>query len=183
MLKRIHLSSLILVGLALTGCSTLTPPPPPAAPASPLWRSDLGHGAQIAVPSGMTLDQAIAEVTSRSVLLLGTPYRFGGSHPAEGLDCSGLIHHVFLETFGLRLPRTTAEQAFVGRPISRNELAPGDLVFFNTLGPSNSHVAVYLGGSRFVHAPTARGVVRIESLNQHYWASRFTQARRLIARN
>lgn len=68
----------------------------------------------------------------------------------------------------------------VGSPVARHSLAPGDLVFFNTSGRPNSHVGVYLGESRFVHAPTARGVVRIESLEQGYWSRRFDQARRLI---
>jgi cell wall-associated NlpC family hydrolase len=116
-------------------------------------------------------------------LLLGTPYRLGGMSPAEGLDCSGLIAHVMQDAFRLRFPRTTEEQSVVGMPVARHAIEPGDLVFFNTLGRPNSHVGVYLGERRFVHAPTARGVVRIESLDQSYWSSRFDQARRLIARN
>lgn len=131
----------------------------------------------------MTPQQAISEITSRSVLLLGTPYRLGGMSPAEGFDCSGLIAHVVQDAFRLRFPRTTEEQSLVGRPVSRNAIEPGDLVFFNTLGRPNSHVGVYLGDRRFLHAPNRRGVVRIESMDHSYWSKRFDQARRVIARN
>lgn len=168
--------------ILLTGCSimpqqsssTSVPSTPPG------WRYPVPVGGVIQPPKGMTREQAIAEITSRSVLLLGTPYRLGGSRPSEGLDCSGLIAHVVEEAFRLRFPRTTEEQALVGSPVTRQSLAPGDLVFFNTSGRPNSHVGVYLGESRFVHAPTSRGVVRIESLEQGYWSKRFDQARRLI---
>ncbi len=152
----------------------------PAPSTPPGWRYPLPVGGLIQPPKGMSREQAIAEITSRSVLLLGTPYRLGGSRPSEGLDCSGLIAHVVEEAFRLRFPRTTEEQAMVGSPVARQSLAPGDLVFFNTSGRPNSHVGVYLGENRFVHAPTARGVVRIESLEQGYWSRRFDQARRLI---
>ncbi len=177
--------SLVAAGfmvLLITGCSSMAPPTASTSTPStpPGWRYPVPVGGVIQPPKGMTREQAIAEITSRSVLLLGTPYRLGGSRPSEGLDCSGLIAHVVEEAFRLRFPRTTDEQAMVGSPVSRQSLAPGDLVFFNTSGRPNSHVGVYLGESRFVHAPTSRGVVRIESLEQGYWSKRFDQARRLI---
>jgi NlpC/P60 family len=178
---RLH-AILLFTLLGLAGCSTLAPPPPSTS-AKPSGRFDVPSGGLIRLPNGMSRDQAVSEVTSRSVLLLGTPYKLGGSHPSEGLDCSGLISHVMADAFKIRFPRTTEEQATVGVEISRRELAPGDLVFFNTTGRANSHVGVYLGERRFVHAPTARGVVRIESLDQGYWAKRFDQARRVIAMN
>lgn len=171
-----------LLVVVLSGCSIMPPQMTstsvPSTP--PGWRYPVPVGGLIQPPKGMSREQAIAEITSRSVLLLGTPYRLGGSRPSEGLDCSGLIAHVVEEAFRLRFPRTTEEQALVGSPVTRQSLAPGDLVFFNTSGRPNSHVGVYLGESRFVHAPTARGVVRIESLEQGYWSRRFDQARRLI---
>jgi len=181
-LDRFSLVVVALLILALSGCSSMAPPTTSTASPStpPGWRYPVPVGGVIQPPSGMSRDQAIAEITSRSVLLLGTPYRLGGSRPSEGLDCSGLIAHVVEEAFRLRFPRTTEEQALVGSPVSRRSLAPGDLVFFNTTGRPNSHVGVYLGESRFVHAPTSRGVVRIESLEQGYWSRRFDQARRLI---
>ena len=173
---------LLLTLLGLAGCSTLSPPAPSTS-AKASSRFDLPSGGVIRPPNGMSREQAVNEITSRSVLLLGTPYRLGGSHPSEGLDCSGLISHVMADAFKIRFPRTTEEQATVGIEIPRRELAPGDLVFFNTTGRANSHVGVYLGDRRFVHAPTSRGVVRIESLDQGYWARRFDQARRVIAMN
>ena len=181
-LDRFSLVVVALLILVLSGCSSMAPSTTSTAPLTtpPGWRYPVPVGGVIQPPSGMSRDQAIAEITSRSVLLLGTPYRLGGSRPSEGLDCSGLIAHVVEEAFRLRCPRTTEEQALVGSPVSRRSLAPGDLVFFNTTGRPNSHVGVYLGESRFVHAPTSRGVVRIESLEQGYWSRRFDQARRLI---
>jgi len=172
---------MITAGLCLTllvGCSGMLKTS--ATPKGP-WKSDVAIGGLLAPPPGMSRQQAISEITSRSVLLLGTPYRLGGSSPAEGLDCSGLIAHVIAEAFRLRFPRTSEEQALVGAPVPRHALSAGDLVFFNTTGRPNSHVGVYLGENRFVHAPTSQGVVRIESLTQDYWARRFEQARRLIA--
>jgi cell wall-associated NlpC family hydrolase len=187
-----------LLGLAtvllLSGCGTLSSFSDRGSAGSPStsgntvsysgpWRADIPVGGVIQPPHGMSIEQAISEITSRSVLLLGTPYRLGGASPADGFDCSGLVAHVMHDAFRLQFPRTTEEQAVVGISVPRNALRPGDLVFFNTTGRANSHVGVYLGQSRFVHAPTSRGVVRIESLNQNYWARRFEQARRLIAQN
>jgi hypothetical protein len=178
---------ILLTGLLISGCAGIAPrdtsmPVPPQPPPSPgTWRSDVPPGRMLTLPSGMSREQAIAEITSRSVLLLGTPYKLGGNRPDEGLDCSGLVAHVMQEAFRLRFPRTSEEQATVGIAVARHDLAPGDLVFFNTSGRANSHVGVYLGDRRFVHAPTSRGVVRIESLSQSYWSKRFDQARRVIA--
>lgn len=193
-LERLRCGLPLICALFLTGCGTLSgwiATPPSAArndgsvvrvPSGP-WRADVPVGGLITPPQGMTVEQAISEITSRSVLLIGSPYRLGGSNPVEGFDCSGLVAHVMQDAFRLRFPRTTEEQAVVGVSVPRQSLRPGDLVFFNTTGKPNSHVGVYLGQSRFVHAPTSRGVVRIESLNQGYWARRFEQARRLIAQN
>jgi cell wall-associated NlpC family hydrolase len=168
----------VIALMGLAGCGTFRSDPPPPS----VWKSDIPVGGLIKPPAAMTSQQAISEITSRSVLLLGTPYRLGGMSPAEGFDCSGLIAHVMQDAFQLRFPRTTEEQSLVGRPVPRHSLEPGDLVFFNTLGRPNSHVGVYLGDRRFVHAPNRRGVVRIESMDQSYWSTRFDQARRLIAR-
>ncbi len=167
----------------LAACGSLKPTPTAPQRSSLITNSDLPIGGQISLPPGMTYEQAISELTSRSVLLLGTPYRLGGTSPKEGLDCSGLVVHVVQDAFRLRLPRTAEELGEMGALVRRQEMTPGDLVFFNTQGRRNSHVGVYLGDGRFVHAPTSRGVVRIETLQQRYWADRFDQARRLIANN
>ncbi len=122
-----------------------------------------------------------AELIVRSLGLLGIEYRFGGSTPAGGLDCSGFVRHVYQEALGLKLPRTTEEMSNVGEPIERSRLKPGDLVFFNTLGRPYSHVGLFLGDDRFVHAPSTGNVIRIEALSARYWAQRFELGRRISA--
>jgi cell wall-associated NlpC family hydrolase len=119
------------------------------------------------------------EVVLQALSLLGVPYRFGGNDPATGLDCSGLVRHVFRAAKGVDLPRRSVEIGKVGRAIKRDELVPGDLVFFNTRGAPYSHVAIYIGDGNFVHAPARRGQVRIEALNERYWQRRFNGARRI----
>lgn len=124
---------------------------------------------------------ARADVVVQALSLLGTPYRFGGSSPDAGFDCSGLVRHVFASVLDWELPRRSEEISGVGQPVARTELQPGDLVFFNTLRRAFSHVAIYIGEGRFVHAPAKNGRVRIEGLDDRYWASRFNGARRVIA--
>ena len=123
---------------------------------------------------------ARSDVVVEALSLLGTPYRFGGSSPSVGFDCSGLVRHVFASALSRDLPRRAEEISGVGHPVSRAELQPGDLVFFDTLRRAFSHVAIYIGEGRFVHAPARNGRVRIEGLDDRYWATRFNGARRLI---
>ena len=118
-------------------------------------------------------------ILSEALEQLGTPYRFGGESPATGFDCSGLIAYSAEHSVGLKLPRNAAGQATIGIPVSRNDLRPGDLVFFDTMGARYSHVGIYLGADRFVHAPSTGGVVRIDDLTIAYWSSRYTGARRI----
>ena len=120
-----------------------------------------------------------ADVALQALALVGTPYRFGGDEPARGFDCSGLVRHVARAVLGVDLPRTSEAIARASRPVSRAELQGGDLVFFNTRGQRNSHVGVYLGDGRFVHAPSRNGLVRVEVLTDRYWHARFNGARRL----
>jgi cell wall-associated NlpC family hydrolase len=119
------------------------------------------------------------EALLQALLTLDVDYRYGGSSPEQGFDCSGLVAHVFLEAYGIRLPRTVQSQSELGMPVSLTELQPGDLVFYNTLGRPFSHVGIYLGDNRFVHAPKAGARVRVESLRTGFWASRFNGARRI----
>jgi cell wall-associated NlpC family hydrolase len=118
-----------------------------------------------------TIDQAMD--------LLGIRYRRGGSTPEAGFDCSGFVNHVFREGLGLILPRSSKEMSKSGEAISRDELRPGDLVFFNTMRNAFSHVGIYLGDNQFVHAPRSGGKVRIEDLRDGYWTKRFNGARRV----
>lgn len=121
------------------------------------------------------------ELVLRALALLGVNYKWGGNSPDTGLDCSGLVRHVFQETIGLVLPRRAEEMSRAGDTIRREQLRPGDLVFFNTLRRAFSHVGIYIGDGKFVHAPANGGQVRVESLGGRYWQQRFDGARRMLA--
>ena len=111
--------------------------------------------------------------------LKGTQYRNGGSEPSQGFDCSGLVQWVFAR-HGTALPREVREQYAIGKKITEDEVQPGDLVFFQTVSKGPSHVGIALGGGEFVHAPSTRGVVRVESYTKSvYWAQRWLGARRI----
>lgn len=111
--------------------------------------------------------------------LLETKYRFGGRNPEAGFDCSGMVSYVFDRATGLRLSGSAADIARKGRAVSADEMKPGDLVFFNTLKRPRSHVGIYLGDGRFIHAPSSKGSARVrtDSLTEGYFASRFEEAR------
>jgi len=96
-----------------------------------------------------------------------------------GFDCSGLVAHVYEEAYGIRLPRTVSAQSETGLSVGAKELEPGDLVFYDTLGRPYSHVGIYLGDGKFVHAPKTGSAVRVESLKSAYWTKRFNGARRI----
>ena len=123
----------------------------------------------------------IASMIETGLGYLGIRYRKGGNGPESGgFDCSGLVKKVFGTAMGLSLPRTAAEMAKTGDKVSKQELMPGDLVFFNTLNRAFSHVGIYLGNSQFLHSPSTGGVVRVESMNVSYWRKRFNGGRRLL---
>ena len=109
----------------------------------------------------------------------GVEYRYGGTSPASGMDCSGFVAYVFKEAFNVSLPRTSAEIEQAGLPIEMSELLPGDLVFFNTLNRAYSHVGIYLGENKFIHAPRAGAQIRVENMQLSYWAQRYNGARRI----
>jgi len=112
--------------------------------------------------------------------LIGVNYKFGGSSPDSGLDCSGLVRYVFQEVTGVTLPRTAREMSTLGAKVGTSELKPGDLVFFNTRQFAFSHVGIYLGDNRFVHAPSKGSDVMVSQLSQAYWQKHFNGARRLV---
>jgi cell wall-associated NlpC family hydrolase len=122
------------------------------------------------------------EIPLYAVSLVGSPYRLGGTSPATGLDCSGFVGHVFRQTAGVVLPRDSRAISEAAQPLPAAELQPGDLVFFNTLNRAFSHVGIYLGDDRFVHAASSRsGSVMVSNLNDRYWRERFDGARRVVA--
>jgi cell wall-associated NlpC family hydrolase len=169
--------SLLALGLAgaaalvLQGCASGPRRAEPAQPEAWEEADDLDP----AVPG------AGAEVVMQALANVGKPYRWGGSDPAEGFDCSGLVAHVYDDALGMKLPRTSRAMSQRGDRVARSELAAGDLVFFNTSRRAFSHVGIYIGRGRFVHAPSSGSVVRVERLTNRYWASRFNGARRLVA--
>lgn len=120
------------------------------------------------------------DVPMYAVSLVGSPYRLGGDSPETGLDCSGFVGHVFRTTLGIRLPRDSRAISDATQPLDSSELRPGDLVFFNTLNRAFSHVGIYLGENRFVHATSSRtGSVMVSRLDDLYWRTRFDGARRI----
>jgi cell wall-associated NlpC family hydrolase len=119
------------------------------------------------------------ELAMQALGFLGIRYKYGGSSPRTGFDCSGLVHYVVSQAVGLVLPRDTRSLSAVGSRVSADELEPGDLVFFNTLRKPYSHVGIYVGDRRFVHAPASGGAVELVDMSERYWQSRFDGARRL----
>lgn len=119
------------------------------------------------------------EVVLRALSFIGVRYKWGGASPDTGFDCSGLIRYVYSQVTGKSLPGNAKEISQVGESIERSELQPGDLVFFNTLRRPFSHVGIYLGESRFVHAPSRGGKVEIVDMSERYWKTRYNGARRL----
>ncbi|MDQ7969834.1 MAG: C40 family peptidase [Oxalicibacterium faecigallinarum] len=120
-----------------------------------------------------------SELALHAMGMLGIHYKYGGSTPEEGLDCSGLVNLIFKEAWGKELPRTAKQLSREGERVEKTDLQPGDLVFYNTLRRSFSHVGIYLGDRKFIHAPSSGGQVRIESMDVDYWKKRFNGARRI----
>ena len=122
------------------------------------------------------LEPVLPALVSTALAFRGIPYRYGGSDPS-GFDCSGFVQYVFAQ-HGLALPREVRDQYRVGDEIRLTEVKAGDLIFFETVSRGASHVGLAIGGDQFVHAPSSRGVVRVERFSASYWASRFVGARR-----
>ena len=139
----------------------------------------LGSSAMVETMRNSVRDTA-SDLVMTAMNFLGVPYRLGGNSEQSGFDCSGFTRHIFENSIGLVLPRRADEQATTAGllNIHRAELKPGDLVFFNTMRRTFSHVGIYVGDDKFIHSPRAGGAVRIEDMSDSYWARRFTGARR-----
>ena len=120
-----------------------------------------------------------SELVIQAMGLLGVPYKRGGMSEEKGFDCSGFVRHMFEKSVGLVLPRRAEEQAKVTEEINRSELKPGDLVFFNTMKRTFSHVGIYIGDGKFIHAPRPGKAVRVDDMREAYWQKRFNGARRV----
>ena len=137
--------------------------------------SNVGGGGT-ANAAGAINDKA-NEVVLFALGLVETGYLFGGKNPEAGLDCSGMVSYVYQKAVDMRLAGSAADLARQGKPVPAEQLRPGDLVFFNTRNKSYSHVGIYIGDKRFVHAPSSRGKVRTESLKNGWFAARFEEGR------
>ena len=124
--------------------------------------------------------QSAQDLAIYALGLIGVDYRYGGTNPEHGLDCSGLVRYVFQEVVGVTLPRTAREMARLGGRVAPGDLKAGDLVLFNTRSSPFSHVGIYLGDDRFIHAPHRGGEVEIVTMSQRYWQQRYDGARRLV---
>ena len=136
--------------------------------------------ASVSAPRTSRPGPAAGEALFFALSTLDIDYRFGGSARESGFDCSGLVQYVFRSAYGIELPRLAVEQSRVGQGIERQRLEPGDLVFYNTLNQPYSHVGIYIGEDRFVHAPRAGAPVRVDSMRSDYWTRRFNGARRIL---
>jgi len=122
-----------------------------------------------------------SDMLTQAMGLLGVPYKKGGTSVETGFDCSGFVRHLYEKSFGRLLPRRADEQAKATETIDRSELKPGDLVFFNTMKRAFSHVGVYVGDGKFIHAPRAGKSIRVDDMREAYWQKRFNGARRVQA--
>lgn len=143
-----------LAALALAGCAT----------APPVERVTVGAN-------------AAHRAAQQAAKMVGRPYRYGGASPASGFDCSGLVYFSYRQV-GIRLPRSTEAQLRASSLVALSELRHGDLLFFDQEGKKNSHVGIYLGGGRFVHAPSSGKYVRTDKLRSSYWRRHLSEARR-----
>ncbi len=159
---------LLMVSLLLAGCASAPAPKVPPIDVSSAAPSSSG--------------QAHDEILFHAFSLVGTPYRYGGSSPSTGFDCSGLIHYVYREAAGLTLPRTTAGLYALDPPrrAAREPLQAGDLVLFAMSGRRVDHAGIYVGDGRFLHAPSTGGRVRVDSLHAGHWQRSFKGSRRVL---
>jgi len=177
---------LTLVSFLGAACATTRttagkgPNVPRPFPGAPLPPSTADAPPAVAPPGATSppLVDALPAVVATALTLRGVPYRNGGSQPPDGFDCSGLVQWVFAQ-HGTVLPRDVRQQFEAGQKIDADDVKPGDLVFFETVSKGASHVGIAIGGDEFVHAPSSRGVVRVERLSASYWSKRWVGARRL----
>ncbi len=135
---------------------------------------------QAAAPAEEVQEEGGAQtLLKRGLALLGTPYRWGGTSPESGFDCSGLVGYVFRTALGIELPRISRDMARDGEQVERTSLVPGDLVFFGRRGKRVDHVGIYIGEGRFLHAPRTGRDVTVSELDTGYWSRKFVQARRV----
>lgn len=184
-MRRLTCLGVIATACLASGCAAKgTAPVPRPFPGAPVVASELTAeptseppSEPTAKPAGEASPLPLAPVIATAMMLQGTPYKNGGSDPS-GFDCSGFVQYVFAR-HGRTLPREVRDQFRVGTAIDKGDVKPGDLVFFQTVSPGASHVGIVVSRDQFVHAPSSRGVVRVERYTVGYWSSRWVGAKRL----
>jgi cell wall-associated NlpC family hydrolase len=177
--KVVSLSALVLLSacgifpVASDASPTSTTKSAPAEQKSPSASAKLPTSS----PASARISNRRQDVLMYTMGLLGTGYRFGGKNPEAGLDCSGMVSFIYREAAELPMPGNAATLARGGRLVSAEKLLPGDLVFFNTQQRAHSHVGIFIGEGRFVHAPSTNGKIRVDRLDHGYFASRYEEAR------
>jgi cell wall-associated NlpC family hydrolase len=172
----------VLLGLVTIQClaapadEDMPPPVPVSASLLAQWSGSLTGQLSVARQS---VGEKAGEMLGQAMGLLGVPYRRGGTSEETGFDCSGFVRHLYEKSFGRLLPRRADEQAKATESIDRSELKPGDLVFFNTMKRAFSHVGIYMGDGKFIHAPRAGKAIRVDDMRSAYWQKRFNGARRV----
>lgn len=131
-------------------------------------------------PTPVSDNTPLSGIVDAALGMIGIPYRWGGNTPQQGLDCSGFVRFVYQQVAKVALPRESAQISKAGSKVAQSDLHPGDLVFFNTRRGQATHVGIYMGNEQFIHAPTQGSHVRVDSMNNRYWAAHYYGARRVI---
>ncbi len=168
-----------LLALALALALPAWAAPPPADDEVGRFLAQKGLLERVGL-AGVSVRERASELVVHAMGFLGAPYRPGGESIETGFDCSGFVRAIYEQTIGLVLPRQANDQAAATEVIDRKDLRPGDLVFFNTLRRAFSHVGIYVGEGKFIHAPKPGAEVRVEDMGGSYWRRRFDGARRVM---
>ena len=176
--RRRAVTAVLVAALTGAGCATTGTTISPAPRPSPFPTAPASAWPEPPAGPGPAAEAALEAVLQTALDLQGVPYRSGGEDPSGGFDCSGFVQYVFSQ-HGVELPRTVGEQYRSGVRVPLSDVRRGDLIFFTTSAPGATHVGLAIGGGEFVHAPSERGVVRIEHLDAPYWHDRFVGARRV----
>ena len=172
----------VLAFVASAAPCLATKPAPVERDGSTFTVVDASVEVEVAVPVTAPLSDRLQNLLIHAISLIGVKYKYGGSSADAGFDCSGFVRHVFAVSTAIELPRNSYAMGKLGESVAKDDLRPGDLVFYNTLHRSFSHVGIYLGEGRFVHAPSrGKSVEIVDMSDHHYWKRRFNGARRLVS--
>ncbi len=178
----------LALALALPMQPALAAPPSPAGAANPAAGNEDEIARLLAdrgligklEQAGLAVRNQTSDLVFNAMGFLGVPYRRGGTTVETGFDCSGFVRAIYEQTAGLVLPRRAKEQAAATEVIDKRDLKPGDLVFFNTMRKTFSHVGIYVGDGKFIHSPKPGAEVRVDDMSGSYWVRRFDGARRVL---